>query len=240
MATWDDAPHLDEQSKAELWESIPPYQRDARSKGIPQLGSGAIYPIQEEEITVDDFEIPKFWPRAYALDVGWNATACVWGAWDQESDVVYIYSEYKQGEEKPAVHAQSIKARGDWVPGVIDPAARGRSQNDGKTLMKAYRDDYGLNIVPADNSVEAGIYKVWERLTTGRLKIFASCNSFFEEFRLYRRDEKGRIVKVDDHEMDCVRYLIMSAMTRACKKPVDQYEVDNRYGRATRNRTTGY
>ena len=74
-ATWDDVPHLSAEQKAELWGSIPPYQRDARSKGIPQLGSGAIYPVPEAEIVVDPFEIPLHWPRGYGLDVGWNRTA---------------------------------------------------------------------------------------------------------------------------------------------------------------------
>jgi hypothetical protein len=73
-------PHLSAEQKAELWGSIPPYQRDARSKGIPQLGSGAIYPVPESEIVVDPFEIPLHWPRGYGLDVGWNRTAAIWGA----------------------------------------------------------------------------------------------------------------------------------------------------------------
>lgn len=47
MASWDDVPHLNEQDKAILLASIPPYQRDARTKGIPQLGSGAVYPVPE-------------------------------------------------------------------------------------------------------------------------------------------------------------------------------------------------
>ena len=34
-ATWDDAPHLTKEQKDELWASIPPYQRDARAKGVP-------------------------------------------------------------------------------------------------------------------------------------------------------------------------------------------------------------
>jgi phage terminase large subunit-like protein len=42
-ATWDDVPHLTQAAKDELFASIPSYQRDARTKGIPQLGSGAIY-----------------------------------------------------------------------------------------------------------------------------------------------------------------------------------------------------
>jgi hypothetical protein len=78
MAGWDDVPHLDEQTKKDLYASIPPYQRDARSKGIPQLGSGAIYPVPESEIVCKPFEIPGYWPRCYALDVGWNRTAAIW------------------------------------------------------------------------------------------------------------------------------------------------------------------
>ena len=66
MAGWDDVPHLDEQAKKDLYASIPPYQRDARSKGIPQLGSGAIYPVPESEIVCKPFEIPRYWPRCYA------------------------------------------------------------------------------------------------------------------------------------------------------------------------------
>jgi hypothetical protein len=43
MATWDDAPHLSQAVKDELWKAIPPFQRDARSKGIPQLGAPALF-----------------------------------------------------------------------------------------------------------------------------------------------------------------------------------------------------
>ena len=110
MATWDDVPHLSEEDKEELWESIPPYQRDARSKGVPQLGSGAIYPVPESEIVVDPFQIPDWWPRVYGLDVGWNRTACVWGAIDRESATVYLYSEHYQGQSEPSVHAHAYRS----------------------------------------------------------------------------------------------------------------------------------
>lgn len=218
MATWDDAPHLSKEEKDQLWSAMPPHQRDARSKGIPQLGSGAIYPVNETEIVVDDFQIPEHWPKAFALDVGWNRTAAVWMAWDRESDVVYIYSEHYRGQAEPSVHAQGIKARGDWIPGVIDPAARGRSQVDGKQLMQDYID-LGLDLEVAFNGVESGIYEVWQRLSSGRLKVFKSCGNWLSEFRLYRRDEKGRIVKEKDHLMDTTRYGIMSGLERAITKP---------------------
>ena len=37
-ANWDDAPHLTRRQKDEPWASIPPHQRDARTKGVPQWG----------------------------------------------------------------------------------------------------------------------------------------------------------------------------------------------------------
>ena len=214
MASWEDAPHLSQAQKDELWGGLPPHQRDARSKGIPQLGSGAIYPVLEERITVEDFDIPEYWPKAFALDVGWRFTSALWGAWDRQSDIVYLYSCYKQADAEPPVHVDAIKARGDWIPGVIDPAASGRSQRDGQRLL----DDYvsmGLNLDLSDNAVEAGIHAVYRRLVSGRLKVFASLMPWFEEYRLYRRDEKGKIVKDNDHLMDCTKYLILSGMTIA-------------------------
>lgn len=208
MADWDDAPHLSEDEKTELLASIHPHQRSARSKGVPSLGSGAIFPIAEEELTVNDFEIPDHWPRGYGLDVGWRFTAAVWGAFNRETGVLYLYSVYKRGEAEPPSHAAAIKSRGEWVYGRIDPASRGRSQRDGKMLMHQYQV-LGLNIKIAPNAVESGLLSMWRLMTTGKLKIFKSCKPWFEELRLYRRNDKGQIVKKNDHLMDASRYLIL-------------------------------
>lgn len=216
MATWDDVPHLTEDTKAKLLSSIPPWQRDARSKGVPQLGSGAIYPVAEDDILVDDFEIPAHWPRAYALDVGWNKTAAIWGAQNPETLQIYLYAEYYRGEAEPVIHATGIKAQGDWIAGVIDPAARQRNQKDGSKLMKIYTEDpNNLKLTKAKNAVEAGLVKCWQGLSGGQIKVFKSLSNFRSEYRLYRRDEDGKIVKKNDHLMDAFRYLIMSGMDKA-------------------------
>ena len=47
---WNQVPHLSAEAKAELLASIPPYQRDARTKGTPVLGAGAIYQISESTL----------------------------------------------------------------------------------------------------------------------------------------------------------------------------------------------
>lgn len=209
IATWDDAPHLDEETKEEMLKALPPHQRDARSKGVPALGSGAVYQVPEGDIVCDSFPIPPHFKQLYGMDVGWNNTAAAWGAYDPDNDIIYLTGDYKKGQSEPAVHASAIKSRGDWIPGSIDPASRGRAQHDGEQLVRLYVGQ-GLHLMFADNAVEAGVFKVYERLSTGRLKVFRHCTATLEEYRLYRRDEKGKIVKTNDHIMDALRYMVMS------------------------------
>jgi len=208
VAGWDDVPHLSAEVKAEMWASIPPFQRDARGKGIPQLGVGAIYPIAEADFVVKDFDIPKEWPRGYGMDVGWNKTCAIWGAWDKKNDVIYLYSEHYRGQAEPIIHTEAIKSRGEWIEGSIDPASRGRSQKDGLQLMELY-EQMGLHLSTSPNAREAGLYAVWQRLVSDRLKVFGSLSNWLEEFRSYIRDEDGEVVKKNDHAMDSTRYLIM-------------------------------
>jgi len=195
---------------------------------VPQLGSGAIYPVPEDDIVVPDFQIPSHWPRGFGFDVGWNRTAGIFAALDRDSDILYLYSEHYRAEAEPAIHSAAMAARGKWIPGRIDPAARGRGQRDGEQLIVDYRN-LGMNIRPAINAVESGIYKVWMRLTTGRLKVFGSCNNWLGEFRIYRRDEKGKIVKVNDHLMDATRYLVQECETNdfMITKPIPQHNGGN-------------
>ncbi|MCG7873179.1 MAG: terminase family protein [Candidatus Thiodiazotropha sp. 6PLUC7] len=227
-ATWDDAPHLSEADKKELMASLPPHQQEARSKGIPMLGSGAIYPINAEEFLVEDFPIPDHYVRAYGMDVGWKKTAGIWGAKDLDTGVTYLYSEHYRGQAEPVIHAEAIKARGDWIPGAIDPAARGRSQADGKKLIEQY-SEHGLILTCASNAVESGIYKVWTGLSTGKIKVFKSLRSWLMEYGLYRRDEDGKVVKELDHLMDATRYLMMTGIDLAITKPRPTRENRHRY-----------
>jgi hypothetical protein len=105
---------------------------------------------------------------------------------------------------------------------VIDPAAGGRSQVDGQQLLTLYREQ-GLALSPAINALEAGLYQVYQRLSTGRLKVFSTLQNWLAEYRVYRRDERGRVVAEMNHAQDAGRYAIMSGIDIAVAKPATQW-----------------
>jgi hypothetical protein len=56
-------------------------------------------------------------------------------------------------------------------------------------------------------------------LSSGRLKVFNTCPQWISEFRKYHRDEKGRVVKADDHLLDATRYAVVSGIPIARQPP---------------------
>lgn len=49
-----------------------PSEIEARTKGMPSIGSGMIYPVLEELITCSPFEIPDHYARIVGMDFGWT------------------------------------------------------------------------------------------------------------------------------------------------------------------------
>lgn len=217
---WEDVPHLSREWKEQVLASYSEHERDARSKGIPALGSGAIFPYPETFITVEPFQIPMWWPKAYGFDVGWTRTAAVWGARDPDTGIIYLYSEHYLGKTAPAIHASAIRARGDWIMGAVDPAGDKQiaNQEDGRTLFQMYLAE-DLHLVKAKNTPEAAIHKINQMLESGQLKVFSSLKNWLSEYRIFRRNEKGQVIKSNDHLMDATMYLIMTGMDHADIEP---------------------
>lgn len=206
--TWWDVPHITKDQRERELKNTPEYLRDAKSKGIPQLGSGAVYPVKEDSFIIAPFEIPKSWKRAYALDYGWTKpTAILWGAINPDDGKVIFYSEHYFSEKPPMFHAQAIKQRnqavGYTIPGCCDPSGGGRSTADGKKSREIYQTEFDIIMESADNAIEPGIMRVNEWLNGGRIKVFNTLTNFLAEFRMYRRDSKGNLTG-EDHLMDCV------------------------------------
>lgn len=224
MIGWEEAPHLSPIMRAQIISEIPEYQRNARTKGIPHLGSGAVYPIAEEDIKIAPFPIPPHWKRGFGMDVGWNWTVATHLAYDPDAMIWYLYTLYGKSKAEPETHFRGISAPGLWIPGRSDPAANGRSQIDGEKLFKIYKN-LGLPLENADNTVEAGIELVWQLMVAGKFKVFSHLKPWFDEYRMYRRDKDGRIVKKNDHYMDATRYGVSSGVQWLKTPPVSAEEL---------------
>jgi hypothetical protein len=67
------------------------------------------------------------------------------------------------------------------------------TQHDAEQLVSLYRR-LGPDIHLLDKAVETGIQEVWECMSAGRFKVFSSCEGWFQERRLYHRDEPAGLL----------------------------------------------
>ena len=214
-ATWNDVPHLTKAQKASLREAIPEYQRDARTKGIPVLGSGRIFAAPEEKIACEPFDVPRAWARITGIDFGidhpFAAARC---AWDRDNDVWYVTATYRETDATPPIHAAALRPWGTWVPIAWPHDGLNRDKGSGDQLAAQYRA-HSLNMLHAHatheaggSGVEAGVLDMIERMQTGRFKVFRGLSGWFEEYRLYHRRD-GLIVKRADDLLSATRYALM-------------------------------
>lgn len=213
--TIEDAEHYTPEERERIIASYPAHEREARAKGIPVLGSGRVFPVTEESITVPAMPIPAHWPRLGALDFGWDHPfGAVELAWDRDADVVYVTKTYREREQTPILHAAALRPWGAWLPWAWPHDGLQHDKGSGEQLAAQYRTQH-LKLLPeratfedGTNGVEAGVTEMLTRMQTGRLKVFSHLADWFEEFRMYHR-QKGLIVKLNDDLLSATRYGLM-------------------------------
>lgn len=217
-AGWDHAPHLSRDERERLAASYPKHERDARTKGIPMLGSGVVYPIPDDDIICDPFRIPDYGRCIAGIDFGIShPTAVVWMYHNTDTDVIYIYDCYQREDESVPYHADAIKDRGDWIPVSWPHDGLQRDKGTAQPLAEQYRSR-GVNMLwesarwedkqGGGQSKESAISKVLDRMYTGRFKVFSTCQSWFEQKRMYHRKD-GIINPVYDDVLKAGDYALM-------------------------------
>jgi hypothetical protein len=188
------------------------------------MGSGLVYQVVEDSIRCEPMEIPSYWPRIAACDFGiGHDFAAAWLAWDRDRDVVYVYDAYSEPGQKISENVSQLNKRGRWINVIWPHDGLNREPKSGKPYADLYREE-GANMfhmqftnppTPGEeegkggNSVEFGIEHILHRMQTGKFKVFKQLTKWFEEFRMYHRDE-GKIVKQYDDLMDATRYACLS------------------------------
>ena len=232
-ATWDDASekiksmkgqqgHLSEAVMEQILSAYSPHEREMRRYGRPSIGSGLIFPVDEEKIIIDPVEIKDHWPRIAAIDFGWDhPTAVVWCAVDRDEDVFYVYDCHRESKASPAVHAQTIRSRPHFIPIAYPHDGNRRDSMGNPGLADQYRN-LGCNFLlehfsnpPAlgnnkgSNSIEEGLMAMLQSMEAGNFKVFSTLSNWFEEFRMYHR-KGGKVVPFRDDLMSATRYAFQS------------------------------
>jgi len=222
---WSDAPHISEEWKIQQLERLKvtdPNSIAARMEGLPVAGSGRVYPFRDDQVIVPMPKIDNSWRRAYGLDPGWNANAAIWVAEDPYTNIKYIYSEYQEGQKIDEIHAAAIRARGDWIPGAIDPHGARHRRDDGTDKITYFRS-LRLNIVSANGDPTVTRSMIRGMLEVGSLKIVETCTQLIDDLHnyVYDEDNPDKVAdKQSDHRPDAMAYVILK-FNQIAIAPVD-------------------
>ncbi len=237
----EEAEHYSDEERAAIIASYPEHERDARSRGIPMLGSGRIFPVAEEAIKCDPFDVPDTWARLGGMDFGWDHPfAAVDLAHDRDTDRIYVTRAYRVSQQTPVIHAAALKPWGVRLPWAWPRDGRRETlEGAGVALSKQYKDQ-GLDMLTQhaqfeDGSVgvEAGLMDMLDRMKTGRWKVFSHLEDWFAEFRTYHR-KNGVVVKERDDLMSASRYgFMMRRFAKVLAKPAPAYSDRSMRGRGS-------
>jgi len=247
MMSIDEAHHIPESRRAEIIQNYPPHEREARTKGVPMLGSGRVFTHLESELACEPFEIPAHFARGNGMDLGYgdHPTAVAFLAHDRDSDVLYLTDTYKNDDVRVAIHADAIRMRPDWIP-CFYPHDAYKRDGSGESYADLYRQKgvrmYTEHATFPDGgyNVEPGIIMLDERMGSGRFRVFAHCHAWFEEYRTYHRKE-GLIVPKFDDLLDATRIGAMMVRgfrtepTRLQQGRAVSYNVLDPYGLSSRH-----
>ncbi len=212
QVTWDDSPHLTPEIKKQLMEAYPDNERQLRMEGLPVFGSGPIFTASPSDYLVKPFEIPGHWRVCAGLDFGLkHRFACVWTAQDPETRIKYIYNEFVSRNTLPPVHAAAINGFGEKIPIVYPHDGNTAEKGSGKTLATIYRENNANMTVMFTNDdgtiyLSPGLVAMNNELNTGRMKVMENCVETRKEMLSYHRDDKGKVVAINDDVVSAMRY----------------------------------
>jgi hypothetical protein len=227
--TIDDVQHYSDEEKARIIASYPAHELEARTKGIPTLGSGRIFPVEEGMIAIEQRDFPAHWPRIGGMDFGWDHPfAAVELVWDRDTDTVYVSRTYRCRETTPIMHAAALRPWGKELSWAWPRDGRRETlEGAGVALAEQYRAQ-GLEMLTkhaqfedGSVSVEAGLMSMLSRMQSSQFKV-KHLNDWWEEFRLYHRKD-GKVVKEGDDLMAATRYALMMLRYARTVKEYDSF-----------------
>lgn len=224
-ATWDDAPHLDEDEKRILLAGLPEHMQKTKSTGQPMMGTGAIFGvINDSDIREKARDLPAHWRMVAGMDFGiGHECAVVWLAHDPDADAIHVIDVYHASDDNGIVHAHASRKWGDWIPVAWPHDGKNREKSSGIQLAQTFVE-YGANMLGDSARYPAGVIAENEkggpqptepviqdliaRAKTGRFFVADHLDAWFEQKRFYHRKD-GKIVREKDDILSATFYGMM-------------------------------
>lgn len=172
-------------------------------------------PLGPSPIVNGRLHVPLHWGKIWGIDFGINHPfAAVLAAWDRDSDVLYLLKTVRMSGTIPDAHVAAMRRIASSAPVAWPHDGNVREKSSGEPLATLYKT-LGLQML-ADHatfpsggySTEAAVLEMQQRMETGRFRVCADLNDWWEEYRLYHRKD-GMIVKEDDDLLSATQKIIM-------------------------------
>lgn len=232
---WDRVPHLTDDVKKALIASYPEWEIPMRTQGIPSAGSGAIFKVSDEEISVPPTSPMTDWPIVAGVDFGRSRdpSTIVFVTQNPENGQVIIFrEEYLDDDRSPEAMAKVIREC-PWpnIPIVVPHDGNAISADGGTETRAVIMRNHGANVmwgtfsnpIEVQNNInngrkkhmgkEGGLAWMASMFKEGTLKVCDDLNHFFREKRAYfyiERNGKSQPKDGDDHVIDAARIAVLS------------------------------
>ncbi len=223
--SWDDVPLelLDQKTRDMLISTWLPYEIDARTKGIPMAGTGAVFQIDfDQMILKEPPQIQPWYKRLCAIDFGRSPdpTVIIWMYWDERTDTIVVYDEVIVKNQTPIEYAPQILARGKDIPMAWPPDGKRKGYTETESVIVELTNKYGINTVPesftnpdGSRGIDYGLQYIIQRIRLGKFRVSAHCVGLIEEMRQYHTETSGNgkvNFRGSDHAIDAMRYGALS------------------------------
>ena len=226
----EQALHIPKERHQEIIEQTAPSQRLARIQGLEMMGQGACFSTPVANIThnIQNNEMNPNWEVGWGIDFHHGGIAGIFvaafGFHDPMTDTLYISDVLRLVGGTPDTHLAAISSHPCADAPALYPHDGGRVANlqTQETLAELYRyhpdrRPYGLRM-PSTHvtfagggySLPAGVLEMERRFQSGKLRIARWLLPLVrDEYEAYHYNERGDIVREDDHVLDAIRVLMM-------------------------------
>ncbi|EBW2292215.1 hypothetical protein DFV88_24845 [Salmonella enterica subsp. enterica serovar Newport] len=242
-ASWDDCPNFSPEMIEKELSQYPKWQHEMRRRGLPVLGTGAVFDVADEQIKIMAVNPGPDWEAIAAIDWAENLdpTAVVVALRNLSNMHYYITDVfYLDGDSYSRSPANVAAILQSTYPGITvirphdHPALSNQLRelginvsyepfrNPPQSELKANRA-ISRESAEKSNSIEVGLDEMRLLFSEDRLKVLAHCEKWFIEKNgyFYSQDKNTGKVRLKgqqgDHALDASRYAILSLMAnRGC------------------------